>query len=603
MSDLDDRAVVEQVRGATNIVSLVGQYVQLRKAGTKMMGLCPFHGEKAPSFSVSEDRQMFYCFGCNRGGDVFKFLMMIENLEFPEALNQLAEKAGIELPRRSGGRPGASVSDRERARKIHRLAQDFFRRCLVETGEGRQVAQYLKKRGLDGEAAEIFGLGYAPAGWDGLVKEVSRSSIPSSELEKCGLAVSRKSEQGHYDRFRNRITIPIRDPQGNIIAFGGRVNGEPGPRDPKFLNSPETLIYRKGEQLYGLDLAGKAIREQGAAVVVEGYFDVIQVSRAGVTNVVAPLGTALTEGQARLLSRYARRVLISFDPDQAGDEASQRSIHIFLKEGFEVQVVDLPRGEDPDDYIRAHGAEAFAGLLERALPFFEHQLNRSLERHDLDRPGGKLAVIEDVLPFLLSVPEKIKQREYLPLIAQRARVEEGLVLEKLLQMAQGLHRRPAAPGPQATTALQPGIAERRLLALMISYPMVRARALKMLKGHDLGILVCGQIISRMAELTGSGEEVVVPRVHEMLPESGGQRELLAAIAQEPVEANGNGNAVFDPHEEAESCLGAVLTSLLQERLKVVQRRLKDPETVASQDRQRELLEEKMTLLREIALYR
>ncbi len=603
MSDLDDRAVVEQVRGATNIVSLVGEYVQLRKAGTKMMGLCPFHGEKAPSFSVSEDRQMFYCFGCNRGGDVFKFLMMIENLEFPEALKQLAEKAGVELPRRSGGRPGASVSDRERARKIHRLAQAFFRRCLAETGEGKKAAAYLEKRGLDREAAETFGLGYAPAGWDGLVKEAASHSIPSAELEKCGLAVSRRSEQGCYDRFRNRITIPIRDPQGNIIAFGGRVHGEPGPRDPKFLNSPETLIYRKGEQLYGLDLAGKAIREKGSAVVVEGYFDVIQVARAGVANVVAPLGTALTEGQARLLSRYARRVLISFDPDQAGDEASRRSIHIFLHEGFEVQVVDLPPGEDPDDYIRAHGAGAFAELLEQAKPFFEHQLDRSLDRHDLNRPGGKLAVIEDVLPFLLSVPEKIKQREYLPLIAQRARVEEGLVLEKLLQMSQGLQRRRAAPGPQPTRALQPGIAERRLLALMISYPMVRTRALKMLKGHDLGQLVCGPIIGRMVELAGSGEEVDVPRVHEMLPEAGGLRELLAAVAQEPVEANGNGKTTFDPHEEAESCLGAVLTALLQERLKVVQRRLKDPECAASPELQRQLLQEKMALLREIALYR
>ncbi len=603
MNTLDDRAIVEQVRGATNIVSLVGQYVQLRKAGTKMMGLCPFHGEKAPSFSVSEDRQMFYCFGCNRGGDVYKFLMLIENLEFPEALGQLAEKAGIELPRRSGGRPGASVSDRERARKIHRLAQEFFRRCLVETSEGRKVAEYLEKRGLGKEAAETFGLGYAPAGWDGLVKEAGRVSVSSAELEKCGLAVSRSSEQGHYDRFRNRITIPIRDPQGNIIAFGGRVNGEPGPRDPKFLNSPETLIYRKGEQLYGLDLAGKAIREKGAAVVVEGYFDVIQVSRAGVTNVVAPLGTSLTEGQARLLSRYARRVLISFDPDQAGDEASRRSIHIFLKEGFEVQVVDLPRGEDPDDYIRAHGAGAFGELLERALPFFEHLLNRSLGRHDLNLPGGKLAIVEDVLPFLLSVPEKIKQREYLPLISQRARVEEGLVLEKLLQMSQGLQRREPIRDSRPMAAQQPGIAEKRLLALMISYPMVRTRALKLLKGHDLGRLVCGQIIGRMADLAGSGEEVTVPRVHEMLPESGGMREMLAAIAQEPVEANGNGGTAFDPHEEAESCLGAVLTSLLQERLKVVQRRLKDPEAAANQDLQRELLEEKMSLLREIGLYR
>ena len=603
MSNLDDRAIVEQVRGATNIVSLVGDYVQLRRAGTKMMGLCPFHSEKAPSFSVSEDRQMFYCFGCNRGGDVFKFLMLIENLEFPEALRQLAETAAIELPRRSGGRPGASVSERERARKIHRLAQDFFRRCLSESREGRKAAEYLKKRGLDEAVAEAFGLGYAPAGWDGLVMEAGRSSVSPSELEKCGLAVSRKSQQGHYDRFRNRITIPIRDPQGNIIAFGGRIHGEPGPRDPKFLNSPETLIYRKGEQLYGLDLAGKAIREQGAAVVVEGYFDVIQVSRAGVANVVAPLGTSLTEAQARLLSRYAKRVLISFDPDQAGDEASRRSIHIFLKEGFEVQVVDLPLGEDPDDYIRAHGAEAFSGLLEKAPPFFEHLLDRSLARHDLNRPGGKLAVIEDVLPFLLSVPEKIKQREYLPLISQRARVEEGLVLEKLLQMSQGLHRRQTAPGPRPAEVRQPGIAEKRLLALMISYPMVRTRALKMLKGHDLGKLVCGPIIGTMASLAGEGEEVTVPRVHEMLPESGGQRELLASLAQETVEANGDGNAPFDPHEEAESCLGAVLTSLLQGRLKVVQRRLKDPEAAADLDFQRELLEEKMSLLREIELHR
>jgi len=235
--------------------------------------------------------------------------------------------------------------------------------------------------------------------------------------------------------------------------------------------------------------------------------------------------------------------------------------------------VDLPRGEDPDDHIRAHGAEAFAGLLEKALPFFEHLLDRSLGRHDLSQPGGKLAVIEDVLPFLLSVPEKIKQREYLPLISQRARVEEGLVLEKLLQMSQGLHRREKAPGPRPAAVRQPGIAEKRLLALMISYPMVCTRALKLLKGHDLGQLICGQIIGAMASLAGEGEEITVPRVHEMLP------------------------------EEAESCLSAVLTSLLQNRLKVVQRRLKDPEAAADQGLQRELLGEKMSLLREIELHR
>jgi len=606
LTSLDDRAIVEQVRGATSIISLVGQYVQLRKAGTKMMGLCPFHNEKAPSFSVSEDRQMFYCFGCNRGGDVFKFLMMIENLEFPEALGQLAEKAGIELPRRSGSRPGASVSERERARKIHRLAQAFYRRCLAETAEGRKAAKYLEQRGIDGAAAESFGLGYAPAGWDGLVKEAGQKSVSSAELEKCGLAVPRNNQPGHYDRFRNRITIPIRDTQGNIIAFGGRIHGEPGPRDPKFLNSPETLIYRKGEQLYGLDLAGKAIREKGAAVVVEGYFDVIQVSRSGTANVVAPLGTALTEGQARLLKRYAQEVLVSFDPDQAGEEAARRSIHIFLKQGFEVRVVGLPRGEDPDDHIRNNGADAFAGLLEEASPFFEYLLDRSLERNDLNRPGGKLAVVEEVLPFLLSVPEKIKQREYLPLIAQRARVEEGLVLEKLLQMAQGLHRRqqrPDEPGPRPT--VHPGIAEKRLLALMLSYPMVRNRALRKLKGHDLGRLVCGSVIEIMAGLAAEGEEVTVPRVHEMLPETGGLRELVAAVAQEPVdERNGDeASPDRDPHEEAEGCLRAVLTTLLQEQLKMVQRRLRDPGAQSSPDQQRELLQEKMALLKEIELHR
>lgn len=593
---------MEQVRSATNIVTLVGEYVQLRKAGARMMGLCPFHGEKAPSFSVNEDRQMFYCFGCNRGGDVFKFLMLIENLEFPEALRLLAERAGIELPRRSGGKPGASVSDRERARKIHRLAQKFFRNCLVETSEGRKAMAYLEKRGIDREAAEAFGLGFAPPGWDGLIKEAGRSSVAGSELEKCGLAVPRRNQAGHYDRFRNRITIPIRDPQGNIIAYGGRILGEPGPRDPKFLNSPETIIYRKGEQLYGLDLAGKAIRDRGAAVVVEGYFDVIQVARAGVAHVVAPLGTALTEGQARLLSRYARQVYISFDPDQAGEEAARRSIHIFLKEGFEVLVVGLPRGEDPDDYIRARGSGAFGELLGQARPFFEHLLDLSLSRHDLERPGGKLAVVEDVLPFLLSVPEKIKQREYLPLIAQRTRLDEGLVLEKLLQMSQGLRRRQPSREALPTTGLKPGIAEQRLLALMMGYPMVLTRSLKMLRGHDLRSLVCGPIISVMAELHKAGEEVTVPRVHERLPESGGLRELLAAVAQEPVENGGEGNQ-GDPHEEAEGCLGTLLGSLLQERLKEVQRKLKDPEVRKDPERQRALLEEKMSLLREIELHR
>lgn len=413
---------IEEVKAGNEITSVIGEYVSLRKRGGSFLGLCPFHTEKTPSFNVNQEKQFFYCFGCGAGGDVINFIMRMENLTFPEALNWLAERAGITPPARETPAEQRAQKEKEWLFRLHRLAALYYRKVLTETPAGKKVCAYLAGRGITSATAEEFLLGYAPDSWTGLVDLLQKKNLPLQAAEKSGLIL--RGEKGYYDRFRDRLIFPITTPQGRVAAFGGRVLGD---GVPKYLNSPETPLFSKGRYLYGLFQAKDAIRKEGRAVVVEGYMDVIQAHQAGIKNVVASLGTALTREQAKALKRYTDQAIIAYDADLAGQAATMRGLDILKQNGLQVQVVTLPPGEDPDSLLRKEGPGAFRQLLEASKDLFTFKLDYILEKTEPKTPEKKAQVVKAVLPLLAGEENMVVREEYIRRVAARLAVSEEAV--------------------------------------------------------------------------------------------------------------------------------------------------------------------------------
>ncbi|MFY9398482.1 MAG: DNA primase, partial [Desulfomonilia bacterium] len=391
-----DRADVEKIKGSTDIVSVVSGYVALKKRGRTFVGLCPFHAEKTPSFHVNPARQTYKCFGCGKGGDVFNFLMEIKGLSFAESLKELADQAGITLEDRRDPRK----SEKKRIYDINRMALEFFRRMLRSpAGEGAMA--YLRKRGLSEETIDAFELGFAPEGWDSLLKELRSRGVGAEAAARCGLLAERSSG-GHYDRFRGRVIFPIRDISSEVIAFGGRILGE---GEPKYLNSPETAVFTKRKVLYNLHRVRGAIRSSGVAVV-EGYMDVVSLSNAGFPAAVATLGTALTEDHVQLLSRFTDRVSLVFDGDAAGRNATLRAVEPFLGSEIIPKAVLLPQGKDPDDIARSDPG-LWSRLLEEAPSLWDFIFDESFSNHDTSKLQEKRFLVRELAPIISRVRDPL----------------------------------------------------------------------------------------------------------------------------------------------------------------------------------------------------
>lgn len=419
---------LESVRERTDLVKIVGGYLTLKKAGhDSLVGLCPFHTEKTPSFSVSPSKQVYYCFGCGAGGDAVRFLQGVENLTFVEAVERLAKEAGVTL--RYEGESPAERRAASRRGSLHRANEEaagLYHRTLLEAPEAEEARAYLHQRGIDREVAAAFGVGFAPATPDFLLRRLAPRFSPEILVE-AGLA-ARDSSGGTRDRFRGRVTFPVNDLSGRSVGLGARLL--PGGRDegPKYLNSPETPIYRKGEVLYNLHRAKGAVTRSGEAFVVEGYTDVIALVGSGVEAAVATCGTALGEGHFRLLSRFAQRVVLAFDSDEAGARAAERAFA--FHETFPVRpvVLILPEGLDPADFVAKHGGEALRELAGEARPLVEYMIRRSVMRHDLSTVEGQTAAVASALPIVEGLADPVRQREYAHLLAEAAGVSEGSVL-------------------------------------------------------------------------------------------------------------------------------------------------------------------------------
>lgn len=391
--------ILDEIIARTDIVDVVGRYVPLKKQGQNFIGLCPFHHEKTPSFSVSQNKQIYHCFGCGVGGNVFKFLMEIEHLSFPEAVRKLANEVGVKVPERE-----QSESDRRAMEKRNRLLRwneyaTFYYQAVLHAPQGRIYNTYLDKRQITAETKEKFQLGGCLEGWDGLYNYLKKKGAPDEDLIEIGLVSPRNKGKGCYDRFRDRLMFPIKDANGRIIAFGGRIiDAEKAPQ--KYINSSDSSIFHKGRNVYGLDLAKPAIRSADQVIIVEGYMDVIACHQAGICNVVAPLGTALTEDQVKLLMRYTYNFVTSFDGDGAGVRATLKSIDIIERAGAKARVLAIPEKKDPDEYIKAYGSEAFRNLLQHAMNGYSFRLSQALEKYPGESMDQKLGVLNEVMPFL-----------------------------------------------------------------------------------------------------------------------------------------------------------------------------------------------------------
>ena len=419
---------VDEIRQRTDLVSLVNEYIRLERRGKNMVGLCPFHNEKTPSFSVSPDKQLYHCFGCGASGNAFSLIMQMENLTFPEAARYLADKFGVTVPERKAQTGVDSLKDK--IYRLNELASRYYAYNLHNSEKGKKAYNYLLERGINEETIEAFKLGYAPAGWAGFYNFALKKGAPAELMVKSGL-VSPGREKGYYDRFRNRVIFPIFNISGKVAGFGGRVMVEDDKSGPKYLNSPETPVFDKGSMLYGLNLAREEIRRQKKAVVMEGYTDVITAYQAGIKNCVASLGTALTAEQGKLLRNQADTVVTAYDSDTAGQAATWRGLAILQSTGCLVQVTEMPEESDPDTYIQKKGPEAFKELVNRAMPLMEYRLRQFKKRYDLDSDRGRIDFIEELMPFLLAAVNQVEQDYYLKKAAELLGIEEDALRREL----------------------------------------------------------------------------------------------------------------------------------------------------------------------------
>jgi len=423
--------LIEEIRSRNDILDTISANVLLKKSGQNYKGLCPFHSEKTPSFTVSPEKQIYHCFGCGAGGNIFKFIMEMEDLPFLDVIKKLAPKCGVTLPVFKPGQINAKSNERNVLLNINQKAQSYFIRSLMSKG-GEPAMEYLNSRGFNDEKLLAdYSIGWATPGWtDTLHQLQNQEKFSKNDLSRAGLIKQKEGadKNNFYDRFRGRIMFPLQDIHGNLIAFAGRIIGE---SEPKYLNSPETPLYVKGRHLFGFNRAKEAIRKQNKALIVEGYFDQMRAHQNGIRNTVATCGTALTLEQANLLKNHTKRATLIFDSDSAGQAATKKGFEVLLKQGVSVDVLSLPSGHDPDSFIYQFGPEKFLEKLKNARPFVETYIDDVIADGDLTTPMGKVAVVNQVLPILIKVKNTIERAEWISFLTERAKIEDQALLNEL----------------------------------------------------------------------------------------------------------------------------------------------------------------------------
>jgi DNA primase len=515
---------IDDLKHQADIVVVIQDYVSLKKTGATYKGLCPFHGEKTPSFTVNRDKGFFHCFGCGVGGDVIKFLELHEKVGFTDAVKQLAQRFGVPIPElEQSDEQRASTAERETLLKAHELAAAWFREQLASTA-GTRIRNHIASRGVSPETSAALGLGLAPPGRDALKRALMQQGFTEAALVRAGL-LSQREDGSTIDRFRNRLMIPICRDTGAVIAFGGR--SLDADQQPKYLNSPETPIYSKGRTLYGLNLSKAAIQKQGFAVMVEGYFDFAQVYQAGMQGVVASCGTALTPQQAQQLRRFTQKVVLSFDPDAAGQGAAAKSCEMLVAEGFVVNVAILPQGDDPDTFVRKKGGQAYGERLQQSQQYLVYLLDRAAAGHNLNTDEGRVNFLNEMLPVASRIPDVAMRDLFADRLAHKARVMEDVVRAQIRQ---------AVSQKQTTISVRelPNLgqvtkAEKGLIWLLIHNHEPALTALSSLDPVDLKGLSAGSVLDlarRLNEDRGFSPAALLERL------TMAEANLVTAIASE-----------------------------------------------------------------------
>jgi DNA primase len=550
---------ISEIKNAADIVDVVSESVLLKKAGKNFIGLCPFHSEKTPSFTVSSDKQIFHCFGCSTGGNVFSFMMKHEGLSFPEAARHLAKRYGVDIPDRLlSPEQKKKISERENLLDINRRAAGFYHQALLDSRKGQQARSYLLKRGISQKTIDDFKLGYARDGWDHLLRFFSNNRLSPLLLEKSGLIVPRKNKSGHYDRFRNRVIFPIYNVNTQIVGFGGRVLDD---SLPKYLNSPETALYNKSRSLYGIHRAKDKCRATGTVYIVEGYLDLLALHQHGIENSVATLGTALTADHVKLLTRYARRMILVYDSDEAGIRSAQRCIEtfwtehvdfrredVFSEDKADTHILVLPTGHDPDSYIFEHGPEAFTKAASGSPGIITFLMDCAVRKHGLTTEG-KIRIISELQEPLAAINDQIAQAIYIQQLAERIDVAESAVLERIRTVATRQSRAPAFAGRRSapeigsqrredrknnsngreTSAVNSGIRfERQIIAMMLQFPEIlpeinRLSVLKYFENNDFESI--GNTILSFNPTTADQVSELISKI-----DNGTQQTLIASLA-------------------------------------------------------------------------
>ena len=572
---------IDDVRRTADIVRVIQDHVGLRKMGNSWKGLCPFHQEKSPSFNVRSDPAVFHCFGCGEGGDVFRFVMLFEKSSFPEAVRSIAARFGMTVPEESRESPAVRGERDEILAALEAAAAHYAQ--ILWTAGGTTAREYLAGRGFERRTLELIRAGAAREAWGDLTDALKRKfAVPL--LVKAGLAIDRGEGKGAYDRFRNRTVFSIVGDASKVVGFGARsLDGS----EPKYLNSPETPVYQKSRQLYGLAWAKDAMRRERRAILMEGYLDVARAIQAGVGEAVATCGTSLTQGHARLLRRFTETLYLNFDQDEAGQRAARKSIDILLEEGLRVHVVQLPQGHDPDSYLKEFGADAYRERLAEAPSFIQWLIDRTAAEHDTRSPEGKAAYLNALLPVLARIESAVERAAWLPVVAARGRLDgqaaqeelrRALVARQTTAPARALERpRPAGRPPDMQTA------ERLLLVQLLGGEERAGAALEAMEEEDFSGLALGHVLRVARQLRVSGTTPSLSALETALADDGQQRMLREiALAAPPTGA-------LSPEE----CVRELKHLALKRRLADIQRRLEG----ASEDKLEALLQEKLSVKR------
>ncbi|MBN1405895.1 MAG: DNA primase [Candidatus Omnitrophica bacterium] len=573
------KSAIEQIQSRIDIVEIIGGYIPLKKTGASYKGLCPFHQEKTPSFIVSQTKQIYHCFGCSKGGDVINFVMEYEKVDFIESLKILAQKAGVKLPAIGSSDYAKKASAANFLYRINEMAVSYYHAILIGSAKAGQGREYLKSRGIDAQTADKFKLGFAPNAWDSLLQYAGGKSIKHESLEKAGLAIIGK-DQKPYDRFRNRIIFPIFDINSKPVGFGARVLDD---SMPKYINSPETEVYIKGRHLYGLNLAAGEVRRQNEIIIVEGYLDMIIPFQAGIQNIVATLGTALTIEQINLIRRYTGNTVMLYDADEAGEAASLRSLDILIGEGLNVKIAKLPKGFDPDTYVRKKSAAEFRLIVSSAKGLFDYKIEILLSKYGTKSSEAKAQIISEMLPTIKRIENAVLKSDYIKKLSQRLSVDESAVLAELKKIKLDYIKSAISDSPVKTMQGVARTAEKIIAALLMEDADIARRIKNEFSIEDFRDIRIRGVIKYAFELMDKDRQPTPARLmHYMQREDA--NEFICYILAEV-------ETIIDRDKTVEDCIKWLKADNIRFKKEDLTRQIKEAENLGKEQEVMELVRE------------